>query len=113
MLEEETGLFTKYQKSKFSVSSTFKKSLNTTYAKDYNTISVAPEYKLNDYMSLKNVLSADITRNRRSSKLIFSINPFGSKDKDRLLLEFGAKQTIYLDNDTTKTEFSFSTTFKL
>jgi hypothetical protein len=113
MLEEEAGLFTKYEKNKFTLSSSVKKSLNTTYASDYNTISVAPEFKLNSYMSLKNVLSADITRNRRSSKLVFSINPFGKKDSDRLLLELGAKETIYLDNDFTKTEFSFSTVFKL
>lgn len=112
MLETETGLFTKYEKDKFSLSSTFKKSLNTTYAADYNTISIAPEYRLNNYMSLRNILSADITRNRRSTKFVFSLNPFG-KDKDRMELEFGAKQTIYLDTDFTKTEFSFSTVFKL
>ena len=40
MLESETGLFTKYEKDKFAVSSSFKKSLNTTYAQYYNTISV-------------------------------------------------------------------------
>lgn len=113
MLEEETGLFTKYEKNRFALSSSFKKSLNTTYAKDYNTISLTPEFKLNNYMSLKNVLSADITRNRRSSKVVFSVNPYGSKDIDRLRFELGAKQTILLDSDTTKTEFSFSTIFKL
>lgn len=112
MLETETGLFTKYEKDRFALSSSFKKSLNTTYAADYNTISITPEFKLNNYMSFKNVLSADITRNRRSTKLVFALNPFG-KDKDRMELEFGAKQTIYLDTDFTKTQFSFSTIFKL
>lgn len=111
MLEKETGLFTKYEKNKFALSSTVKKSLNTTYAQDYNTISIAPEFKLNNHLSLKNVLSADVTRNRRSTKLVFSVNPL--KDTDRLLLELGAKETIYLDTDFTKTEFSFSTIFKL
>ena len=113
MLETETGLFTKYEKSRFALSSSFKKSLNTTYASDYNTISIAHELKLNNYMSLKNVLSADITRNRRSTKLVFLLNPFGKHDHDRLELELGAKQTVYMDNDFTKTEFSFSTIFKL
>lgn len=111
MLETETGLFTKYEKNKFALSSTVTKSLNTTYAQDYNTVSIAPELKLNNHFSLKNVLSADVTRNRRSSKLVFSVNPL--KDTDRFLLELGAKQTIYMDTDVTKTEFSFSTTFKL
>lgn len=113
MLETETGLFTKYEKNRFAVSSSVKKSLNTTYGLDYNTISIAPELKLNDYMSLKNVLSADVTRNRNSTKFVFTLNPFGSKDRDRVELELGAKQTVYMDTDFTKTEFSFSTNFKL
>jgi hypothetical protein len=113
MLEEETGLFTKYEKNKFSLSTSVKKSLNTTYASDYNTISFTPELKINNYLSLKNVLSADVTRNRRSTKLVFSINPFGKKDQDRVKLEFSAKQTYYLDTDFSKTEFSFSTNIKL
>lgn len=113
MLETETGLFTKYEKNRFALSSSFTKSLNTTFAQDYNTISVAPELKLNNYMSLKNVLSADITRNRRSTKLVFLLNPFGKHDKERFEFELGAKQTVYLDTDFTKTEFSFSTNFKL
>ena len=113
MLEAETGLFTKYEKNKFALSTTYKKNLNTTYNQFYDTISLAPEFKLNNYMSIKNEYKADITRNRKSGALIFSFNPFGKKDSDRLRLELGAKQTIYEDNITTKTEFSFSTKFKL
>ena len=113
MLETETGLFTKYQKDKFILSSSFKKSLNTTYAQDYNTVSIAPEYKLNNYFSLKNVVSADITRNRRSTSLVLSVNPLGKKDSDRVRLELGAKETVYMDTDFSKTQFTFSTNFKL
>lgn len=113
MLESETGLFTKYEKSRFALSTTYKKNLNTTYNQFYDTISLAPEFKLNNYMSIKNEYKADLTRNRKSGALIFSFNPFGSKDSDRMRLELGAKQTVYDDNVTTKTEFSFSTQFKL
>lgn len=113
MLETETGLFTKYEKSRFAISSSVKKSLNTTYAQDYNTISITPEFKLNNYISLKNNLKADVTRNRRSSELIFSFNPFGKKDTDKLLLEAGAKQTYYVDSGATKTQLNFQATFKL
>ncbi len=113
MLESEAGLFTKYEKSKFALSSSVKKSLNTTYAQDYNTISVTPELKLNSYFSLKTNLSADVTRNRRSSELIFSLNPLGKKDKDRMLLEAGAKQTYFADTGENKTQFNFSAKFKL
>ena len=113
MLEEEAGLFTKYEKNRFTLSSSVTKSLNTTYAQDYNTISVAPELRLNNYMSLKNVFSADVTRNKRAAKLVFSINPFGKKDLDRMNLELGAKQTYNVDTEATSTQFSFSTKFRL
>lgn len=53
MLESETGLFTKYEKSRFALSTTYKKNLNTTYNQFYDTISLAPEFKLNNYMSIK------------------------------------------------------------
>ncbi len=113
MLESEAGLFTKYEKNNFALSSSVKKSLNTTYAQDYNTISIAPELKLNSYLSLKNTLSADVTRNRRSAELVFSLNPFGKKDKDRMLLEAGAKQTYYVETGNNATQFNFSAKFKL
>ena len=113
MLETETGFFTKYEKSRFAVSSSVKKSLNTTYAKDYNTISITPEFKLNNYISLQNTFKADVTRNRRSSELKFSVNPFGKKDSDKLRLEAGAKQTYYVDSGVSKTQLNFQATFKL
>ena len=113
MLESEAGLFTKYEKDKFALSSSVKKSLNTTYAQDYNTISIAPEFKLNNYVSLKNTLTADVTRNRRSAELVFSLNPFGKKDKDRMLLEAGAKETYYVETGNNATQFNFSAKFKL
>ena len=113
MLESEAGLFTRYEKSRFALSSTYKKNLNTTYNQFYDTISIAPEFKLNNYMTIKNEYKADITRNRKSGALIFSLNPFGKKDADRLRFELGAKQTIFADNTEPKTEFSFSTKLKL
>lgn len=113
MLETETGLFTKYEKNRFAVSSSVKKSLNTTYAQDYNTISITPELKLNNYISLKSTLKADVTRNRRSSELIFSFNPFGKKDKDKLIFEAGAKQTYFVNSGAVKTQVNFSAIFKL
>ena len=111
MLEAQTGLFTKYEKEKFAISSSLKKSLNTLYSQDYTTISVTPELKVNKYLSLKNVLSADVTRNRRSAEVVLSINPLGNKE--RFTLEFGAKETFLLDSNSQKTQFKFSTNFKL
>lgn len=113
MLEEETGLFTKYEKDRFSISTSYKKNLNTTYALFYDTLSIAPEVRLNNYMSLKNEYKADITRNRRSGSLVLSLNPLGKKDYDRMRFELGAKQTVYMDTAFSKTEFSFLTQIKL
>ena len=113
MLETETGLFTRYEKNRFALSSSVTHSLNTTYSQDYSTFSITPELKINNYMSLKNVLSADVTRNRRSSKFVFLFNPLAKKDKDRMQFELGAKQTFNMETDTTSTQFSFSTQFKL
>ena len=72
MLETETGLFTKYEKSRFAISSSVKKSLNTTYAKDYNTISITPEFKLNNY------------------------NSFNSNVKFYFIFRFNAANSLYL-----------------
>ena len=113
MLESEAKLFTRYEKNRFAINSSIKKSLNTTYAKDYNTISVTPEVKINKYFSLKNNLSADITRNRRSAEIVFSVNPLAKKDKDRMRLEAGAKQTYYCDTGANKSQLNFSAKFKL
>lgn len=112
MLERETGFFARYEKNRFALNSSVTKSLNTTYAQDYNTLSIEPELKINNYISLKNKFSADVTRNRRSSKLVFSINPFGKND-DRVRFELGAKQTYNMETEATSTQFSFSTQFKL
>ena len=113
MLETETGLFSKYERNKFALSTSVTKSLNTTYSQDYTTLSVTPEIKFNKYFSLKNVFSADVTRNRRGTKLVLSVTPLAKKENDRLILELGAKQTYYLDSDTSTTQFSFQTKFKL
>jgi hypothetical protein len=111
MLETETGLFTRYERNKFALSSSVTKSLNTTYAQDYNTLSFSPELKINKHLKLKNIFSADVTRNRQAYKFVLSINPF--KDTDRFLLELGAKQTYYAETEQTTSQFSFSTEFKL
>lgn len=113
MLESETGLFSKYEKNKFALNSSYKKSLNTLYNEYYDTFTFGPELKLNSYMSVKNNYSADITRNRKSAELVLSVNPFGKKDKDRMYFELGAKQTLYPDGEFVRNQFSFTSTFKL
>lgn len=113
MLEYETGLFTRYEKKKFALATTYKKSLNTTYGQYVDTFSLTPEFRLNKIFAIKEVLSADMTRNKRSGELVLKITPYGYKDNDRLNFEVGAKQTMDAANSITRTQFKFSTEFKL
>lgn len=112
-LEKTTGLFTKYENKYFSLSSNYKKNNMTTAQIQTDNFSITPELKFNNYISIKDVLSKDMTRNRRSSELIFSINPLGAKDMDRMRFDFGAKQTYDENTGNTWSQLNFTTNFKL
>lgn len=113
MLEKSAKLFTRYENSRFALSSAFEKTQNTTIGTLNDTFYLSPEFKLNNYFSIREVLSADITRNRKSSELIFSVSPYGHSGSDRFRLEVGAKQTIDQNNALYGTQLNFSTKFKL
>lgn len=78
-----------------------------------DNFSVIPELKFNNIFSIQEVLSADMTRNRRSSELIFSVNPLGNKDVDRMRFNVGAKQTYDVNTGNTWSQLNFTTNFKL
>ncbi len=113
MLEKSARLFTRYENKRFALSSAYEKTSNTTIGTLYDTLYLAPEFKINNYFAVREVLSADITRNRKSSELIFSVSPYGRDNNDRFRLEFGAKQTIDQDNALYGTQLNFSTNLKL
>ena len=113
MLENSTKLFTRYERERFALSSAYEKTMNTTIGRLYDTFYLAPEFKLNNYFSIREVLSADITRNRKSSELIFSVSPYGLNGTDRFRFEVGAKQTIDQNNALYGTQLNFSTKLKL
>ena len=113
MLENSTKLFTRYERERFALSSAYEKTMNTTIGRLYDTFYLAPEFKLNNYFSMREVLSADITRNRKSSELIFSVSPYGLNGTDRFRFEVGAKQTIDQNNALYGTQLNFSTKLKL
>lgn len=112
-LEQSSGVFSKYQYKNLGLSLSYVKTVNTTNNNYNDNFYFAPEWRLNQYLTLKEILSADVTKNRQKTELILSINPFGLKDTDRMNLEFGVNQTYYLDDSTTKNQFMFSTNFKL
>ena len=109
-LERSATLFTRYEKSKFAISSAYKKNSLTTRGLDTDNFYLAPELKLNNMFSLTEVLSTDITRNRRKGELVLSIKPTKS---DNVLFEVGAGTTYDIDNDKSWSQVNFSTKFKL
>lgn len=113
-LEQSTGVFSSYDfTKKFSVSTSYMKTVNSTN-NDYNdNFFFSPSYKINQYFTIRESLSADISKERQKAAVYLSINPFGDKDRDRLMFEFGASQTHYNDGRPAKNQFSIMTNFKL
>ncbi len=112
-LEYNAGLFTRYEREKFAISTAYQKNQMTTYGLTTTNFYLVPELKLNDSISISNVLKADTTRNRRSSELVLTIKPFARKGNDRVNLEFGAGQTYDENNALFKTQFRFNTKIQL
>lgn len=112
-IENTTSLFTKYDSKYFSLKSSYKKNNMTLSQIQTDNFSVVPELKFNNVFAIQEVLSADITRNRRSGELVLSINPLGHKDIDRIRLQVGAKTTQDINSGRTWSQLEFSTKFKL
>jgi len=109
-LERSTTLFTRYDRTRFAISSAYKMNELTTRGLTTDNVYVAPELKLSRIFSLSEVLSADITRNRRKGELVLSVSPL--KD-DRMRLEFGAGTTYDVNTDNSWSQVRFNTNFKL
>lgn len=112
-LENTTGLFTRYENKHFAISSAYAKNNMMTRGLTTDNFYVVPEFRLNSVFALQEVLSADVTRNRRTTELVLSVNPLGHKGIDRMNLELGAKQTFDLDSGNMWSQIRFSTKFKL
>jgi len=104
-----TSFYTKYDQKYFSLSSSYNKEAGVAYSMVIDKFSVTPELKLNQYISIKDVLTSDITRNRKQNSLILSIKP---RKDDRLRFEFGAGQTFDESRALIKSEVKFSTQFR-
>lgn len=111
--EQSSGIFSRYSYKNFAISTAYMKTVNSTNNNYNDNFYFSPEWRLNQYISLKETLSADITRERRKAEFMISINPFGNKDEDRLRLELGANQTYDYNNVVLRNQVKFSTRFKL
>lgn len=112
-VENTTSLFTKYDSKYFSLKSLYKKNNMTVSQIQTDNFSIIPEFKFNNVFAVQEVLSADITRNRRSGELVLSVNPLGSKDVDRVRFQLGAKTTQDVESGNTWSQVEFTTKFKL
>lgn len=112
-LEYSSGLFTKYQKKNFALKTQVYKEQVATYGLTTNNISIAPEYRFNKALAIKNVLKADLTRERKTAQLILLLTPFAYKGNERFNLELGAGQTYDDTNSLMRTKFEFSTKLEL
>ena len=68
--------------------------------------------KLSQYLTLKNIFSADTVKKRKKAEVVLSLNPFGNRDYDRLRFELGASETYDEMNNSLKGQFRFSTNYK-
>ena len=112
-LENTTSLFAKYENKYFSLSSKYKKNNMTVTQIQTDNFSVIPELKFNNIFAIQEVFSADMTRNRRSTELVFSIKPFGKQDSDRLRFDVGAKHTYDVNSGNSWSQLQFTTNFQL
>lgn len=112
-LEQSTGVFSRYETKHFSISTSYARTINSTNNNYNDNVYLSPELIINQYFSLREVLSADIVKNRKTAEMIFSINPFGHKDTDRLRFELGASSVYDDKNALLKNQFKFSTKFQL
>ncbi len=112
-LEHTATFFTKYNKGRFAFKTAYERTVGSTYNNYYDSLYVAPELKLNKYLSIKQILTADITKNRKKNEFVLSINPLAKRHEDRLNLELGASQTYDDSNSLIREKFKFNAKFKL
>lgn len=112
-LEHVATFFTRYDKGRFAINTAYERTIGSTYNNYYDNLYVAPEIKLNKYLSIKNVLTADITRDRKKNEVVLSVSPLAKKQGDRLNLEVGASQTYDATNALIRKQIKFNTKFNL
>lgn len=103
-------LFREYEKKNFSLNTSYKTAVPASFSQETSgTVSLAPSYKLNKNLAVKNVLSSDLQSNQKKSEVVLSVNPLKT---DRMKVDFGAGQVLDTENDVSRTQFNFTTKFR-
>ena len=111
--EQSSGVFSRYEYKNWAIRTAYSKTVNSTNNNYNDNFYFSPEWKVNQFFSLREVFSADIAKHRKKAEVVLSINPFGNKDSDRMRLEFGASQSYSNTNQVLRSQLKFSTNFKL
>ncbi len=109
-LSDSLSLYSKYKRDRFTFTSSYSQSdLDIRGEKKPGSISFAPEYSINQHLSLKNVITNNMTDRLRKNEIVVSLKPF--KD-GRMNFDLGAGQTYSYQNQPTKSQLNFSTNYK-
>ena len=107
---DSLSVYSKYKKERFSFTSSYTPNkLDLKSNKNSGTVSFAPELKLNNHVSIKNVYSDNLENRQKKNEVVLSLKPF--KD-ERMDLNLGAGQTYSTDNLPAKSQLNFSTKFR-
>ena len=112
-LEQTSGVFSRYEYKRFALTTSYAKTINTTNNNYNDKFAVTPEFRICQYLTLKNKFSTDTVKKRKKAEVILSINPFGKRDKDRLKFDFSASETYDDVTNSFWNRFEVNTTFKL
>jgi hypothetical protein len=104
-----TSLYTKYETKYFALKTSYDKNAGVSYSDVIDKFSFTPEFKLNKYVSIKDVITSDITRDRKKNEIVLSIKPTAD---ERVRFEFGAGHTFDSNNELMRTQVKFSTYYK-
>lgn len=111
-LEQTSGIYSRYKYKNLSLETSYSKTINSTNNNYNDKLFFSPSYKLNQYMTLKPVLSTDLTKQTKKAEFVLSLNPLGKKDSDRIRLDLGISQQYSELTDTFRNQFRFNTSFK-
>ena len=110
--EQTTGVFTKYETKHFTLSSSYNRTICSTFGNYVDNIYVTPEIKLNDSVSVKEVLSTNPLTRRKKAEIVLSVKPFAAKLDGRLSIQAGVGNTYDEDNELIRSKFKFNTNFR-
>lgn len=113
--KRRAGIYTQYDAKHFALRTSYERSFGSAFGDYVDYIYVVPELKINNVVSLKEVLSANPTYKVNKAEFILSINPLAKTRKrdNRLNIEMGTVHVYDNKNTLLKNQIKFNTKFKL